>query len=326
MKIFVYSTLDMEKPYYVGLDKEYGVELEFVKERPTVENAKLAAGADAVSVITTPITGDVIQALYDNGVKYISTRNIGYDHIDIAKAKEIGVGVGNSSYKPESVAEYSLMMILMALRKVSIITDAYKKQDYTLAGKMGSLLCGAKVGVIGTGKIGFTVIKLLSAFGCEILAYDPFENEEVKNYARYVDVDTLMKESDIITLHAPSNKETEHIINKDSISKMKKGVIIVNAARGTLIDTDALIEGLDNGTIGFAALDVLEGESSIYYKNFEDKPVPLKSIEQLSKYPNVILTPHTAFYTQNAIEEMVCNSIKSCVLEIKGEKNPWRIV
>ena len=326
MKILVYSTLDMEKPYYAGLDKKYGIELEFVKERPTVENAKLASGAEAVSVITTPITEEIIKELYDNGVKYISTRNIGYDHIDISKAKEIGMGIGNSSYPPENVAEYSLMMMLMALRKVSIITEDYKKNNYTLAGKMGSLLHGAKVGVIGTGKIGFAVIKLLSAFGCEIFAYDPFENEEVKKYAKYVTLNTLMEESEIITLHAPSTKDTEHIINKDSISRMKDGVIIVNAARGTLIDTEALIEGLDNGKIGFAALDVLEGETSIYYKNFEGKPVPLESIEKLSKYPNVLLTPHTAFYTQNAIKEMVCNSIKSCVLEIQGETNPWRIV
>ena len=236
------------------------------------------------------------------------------------------MGIGNSSYPPENVAEYSLMMMLMALRKVSIITEDYKKNNYTLAGKMGSLLHGAKVGVIGTGKIGFAVIKLLSAFGCEIFAYDPFENEEVKKYAKYVTLNTLMEESEIITLHAPSTKDTEHIINKDSISRMKDGVIIVNAARGTLIDTEALIEGLDNGKIGFAALDVLEGETSIYYKNFEGKPVPLESIEKLSKYPNVLLTPHTAFYTQNAIKEMVCNSIKSCVLEIQGETNPWRIV
>lgn len=326
MKVLVYSTLDMERPCYVGLEEEYGIELELVKENPTVENAKLAVGADAVSVITTPVNADVIQALYDNGVKYISTRNIGYDHIDIEKAKEIGMGVGNSSYMPESVAEYTIMMMLMAMRKATIITDAYKKQDYTLAGKMGALLHGATVGVVGTGKIGYTVIKILSAFGCKILAYDPYENEEVKKFAQYVDLDTLVKESNVITLHAPSTNETNHMINKESISKMKQGVVIVNAARGVLVDTDALIEGLENGKIGFAALDVLEGESPVYYKNFEGQPAPLKSIEQLSKYPNVILTPHTAFYTQNAIVEMVRNSIKSCALEIKGEANPWRIV
>ena len=326
MKVLVYSTLEMERPCYAGLEKEYGIELELVSENPTVETARLAAGADAVSVITTPITAEVIQALYDNGVKYISTRNIGYDHIDLEKAKETGMGVGNSSYMPESVAEYTVMLILMAMRKVSIITDAYKKQDYTLAGKMGSLVHGATVGVVGTGKIGFTVIRILSGFGCRILAYDPYENEEVKKYAQYVDLDTLMKESDVITLHSPATKETNHMINKTAISKMKQGVVIVNAARGTLIDTEALIEGLDEGKIGFAALDVIEGESPVYYKNFEGQSVPLESIEKLSKYPNVVLTPHTAFYTKNAIAEMVQNSIKSCALDIKGEKNPWIIV
>ena len=326
MKVFVYSLLEMEKPCYRGLEEELGIELEFTSQKPTVENAHLAKGAKAVSVITTPITADVIQALHENGVEYISTRNIGYDHIDVEAAKKLGVGVGNSSYMPNSVAEYTVMMMLMCARKANVIMDAYRKQDYTLANKMGFLLNGSTVGIVGTGKIGFTVIRLLSAFGCKILAYDPYQNEEVKKYAEYVDLDTLMAKSDIISFHAPATKENIHVVNKEAIAKMKPGVVLINAARGSLIDADALIEGLDTGKIGFAALDVLEGETSVYYKNFEGKPAPLQSIKKLSQFPNVILTPHTAFYTQNAVVEMVRNSIKSCACELKGEENPWKIV
>ena len=325
MKVFVYSLMEMEKPCYRGLEEELGIELEFTSQKPTVENAHFVKGAKAVSVITTPITADVIQALHENGVEYISTRNIGYDHIDVEAAKKLGVRVGNSSYMPNSVAEYTVMMMLMCARKAMVIVDTYRKQDYTLANKMGFLLNGSTVGIVGTGKIGFTVIRLLSAFGCKILAYDPYPNEEVKKYAEYVDLDTLMAHSDIISFHAPATKENEHLVNKETIAKMKPGVGLINAARGSLVDVDALIEGLDAGQIGFAALDVLEGESSIYYKNFEGQPCPLESIQKLSQYPNVILTPHTAFYTQNAIVEMVRNSIKSCACELKGEKNPWKI-
>ena len=326
MKVFVYSLMEMEKPCYAGLEKELGIELEYTSQRPTVENASLAKGAEAVSVITTPVNADVIQALHDNGVKYISTRNIGYDHIDVEAAKKIGVGVGNSSYMPNSVAEYTVMMMLMCARKATVIIDAYRKQDYTLANKMGFLLSNSTIGIVGTGKIGSTVIRLLAGFGCKILAYDPYQNEDVKKYAEYVDLDTLLSSSNIISIHAPATKENEHFINKETIAKMKKGVVLINAARGSLIDVDALIEGLDSGKIGSAALDVIEGESPVYYKNFEGQPAPLESIQKLSQYPNVILTPHTAFYTQNAIIEMVQNSIRSCALELKGEKNPWKIV
>ena len=125
---------------------------------------------------------------------------------------------------------------------------------------------------------------------------------------------------------SPATKENEHFINHETIGKMKKGVVIINAARGSLIDVDALIDGLDEGKIGAVALDVIEGESPVYYKSFKGQPAPLESIEKLSHYPNVILTPHTAFYTQNAIVEMVRNSIKSCACEIKGQNNPWKIV
>ncbi len=326
MKIVVYSFMEMEKPCYVGLEENLGVKLVFCNEMPTLENAKLAEGADAISVVTTPVSGELIECFHKLGVKYISTRNVGYDHIETKKAKEIGMGVGNSSYSPSNVAEYAMMLMLMATRKGAMIVEAYKKQDYSLAGKMGILLQTSTVGVIGTGKIGAAVIKMLSGFGCKILAYDPYENAAIKEYVEYVSLETLFEKSDVITLHAPSVEENMHMINKDAISKMKKDVIIVNTARGTLIDTDALIEGLTSGKIGVAALDVLEGEAPVYYKNLEGQPVPLESIGKLGKFPNVLLTPHTAFFTKQALWEMVQNSIKSCVLEIEGKENPWKIV
>ena len=326
MKVLVYSLRDMEKPCYIGLAEKLGIDIEFTTENPTVETASLAAGFEAVSVITTPITADVIQAFYDQGVRFISTRNIGYDHIDVEAAKRIGMSIGNSSYAPNSVAEYTVMLMLMCKRKATIITDAFKKQDYTLDGKMGSLMSNATVGVIGTGRIGFEVIKLISGFGCKIVAYDPYPNEAVKDYAEYVDLDTLYERSDIITLHAPSTSQNYHLINEDALSKMKNGVVIINAARGSLIDSDALVAALQNGKVAGAGLDVVEGEGPIYFKNFEGQPVPLESIEKLSQFPNVIMTPHTAFYTQNAVVEMVQNSIASCAAYLKREDNPWKIV
>lgn len=326
MKVFVYSYRDLEKPCYAGLAESLDVELDFCHDAPSVENAVLAKGAQAVSIVNTPVTKDIIQALYDQGVRYISTRNIGYDHIDMDAAKEIGMSVGNSSYAPNGVAEFSVMLIMMCARNASLIVTDFKKQNYTLNGKMGRLLRDSTVGVIGTGKIGAQVIKILTGFGCKILAYDLYPKDELKDIVEYTDLETLFKNSDIITLHAPSTKENYHLINKETIAMMKDGVIITNTARGSLIDTDALIEGLESGKIAGAGLDVLENETDIYHNNFEGQPAPMEAIAKLNEFPNVVLTPHTAFFTNNALVEMIRNSIITCAAELKGEPNPSKVL
>lgn len=326
MKIVVYSFMELERPCYAGLEESLGAELVFCPEPPTLQTAALAEGAQAISVITTPIDAALIDEFYRLGVRYISTRNVGYDHIDIEHARQVGMGVGNAGYQPNNVAEYAMMLILMSTRKGDQIAQAYRRQDYSLAGKMGILLKASTVGVVGTGKIGSTVIRMLAGFGCKILACDPYPRDEVRQWAEYVDFNTLLEQSDVITLHAPNTADSYHIINADAIARMKPGVILVNTARGALIDTDALLSGLESGKIGYAALDVLEGETPVYYRNLEGQPVPLESIQRLSRLPNVLLTPHTAFYTRHAIFEMVRNSIASCVQELTGAENPWKIV
>jgi D-lactate dehydrogenase len=326
MKIVVYSYSDERKPYFNGIEETYGVEVAYCRQAPSMENVDQAKGAQAICVVTTPVDKDLIQAFYDIGVRYISTRNVGYDHIDVAYAKSIGMGVGNSSYAPNSVAEYAMMMILMATRKGAIITEAFKRNDYSLPGKMGMLLQTSTVGVIGTGKIGMALIDMLAGFGCKILAYDPYPNKNINGQAQYVDLEELIEESQVISLHVPLTEASTHLIDADHIKKMKDGVIIVNTARGGLIDTEALIQGLESKKIGAAALDVLEGEQPYYYRNFEGKPVPLEAIEKLNAYPNVILTPHTAFYTSDALYEMTQNGMKGCVFEMQGKENPWKIV
>jgi D-lactate dehydrogenase len=327
MKIAVYSYKALEKSGFEGLEEEYGIELVYCQDMPKPDNLHLAQGADAVSMITTPLTEAELKGFNDLGVRYISTRTVGYDHIDIDKAQSMGMGIGHATYAPGSVAEYTMMLILMATRKASHILNTYKRQDYALKeSKLGQLVGTKTVGVVGTGRIGTAVVNILSGFGCEILVCDPYENEAVKKQARYVSFDELIKESDVISLHAPSIAENRHLINAASIEKMKDGVIIINTARGDLINTGDLIRALESQKIGFAALDVLEGETPVYYHDFEGQPIPLKNIEILSQFENVLLTPHTAFFTEEAIEEMARNSIKSCVLELRGSSNPWKIV
>jgi D-lactate dehydrogenase len=233
--------------------------------------------------------------------------------------------VSSISYSPDSVANYAIMLMLMACRNISHIIRRAQLQDYTLRGKIGRELSRSTVGVVGTGRIGRTVIEHLSRFGCRLLAYDAFPSEDVRQHAEYVSLDTLLSQSDIITLHAPLNDSTCHLINRDAISKMKEGVIIVNTARGALIDTDALIEGLDSRRVGFAALDVLEDETGLYYFNRMNDVIGNHHLALLSAYPNVILTPHTAFYTDEAVSNMVENSILSLLSFEAGGASPFEV-
>lgn len=314
MKIFVYNLREHdEKAYFDHFCKSYDCEYAYTTEYPTLENVYLAEGCDALNIITSRIDAPLLEAFQEIGIKYITTRTIGYDHIDVEKAESLGMKVANISYSPNSVANYAIMLMLMSCRNITHILERTKLQDYTLKGKIGKELSISTVGVIGTGKIGRTVIEHLQGFGCKILAYDKYPNAELAKIVEYVELDTLLGESDILTLHAPLTEETYHLIDEQSIAKMKDGVILINTARGGLIDTTALINGLDQHKIGYAALDVLEKEDGLYYFDRMNEPIGNHELAILNAYPNVIITPHTAFYTTQAVSDMVENSIKGIV-------------
>ena len=192
-------------------------------------------------------------------------------------------------------------------------------QDYSLQGKIGRDLSGCTVGVIGTGHIGRTVLQHLSGFGCKLLAYDLYPSEEAAQYARYVDFDTLCAESDVITLHTNATAENHHLIDAAALARMKQGAVIVNTARGSLIDSKALIDALESGHIGAAALDVLENENGLYYYNRAGDPIANTELALLRSFPNVLLTCHTAFYTDEDVESMVRGVFESAAAFAKGE-------
>ena len=298
-----------ELPCFEKYCPQYGVEYAYTHETPCLENLDMAAGYDVINIITTVFNKEMIDILYGEGVKCIATRTIGYDHIDYEYARSLGMGVINITYSPGSVADYTVMLMIMGLRKYKFMMLSAAKQDFTLKGKIAKELSDCTVGVIGTGKIGCRLIKNLSGFGCRVLAVSPHEKEEAKGLARYTDPDTLYKESDIITLHAPAIKDTYHMLDAQAFSKMKDGVILINCARGSLIDEEALIAALESGKIGFAGLDVVEAESGLYYFDLSGKPISNRNLAVLNSYPNVIVTPHMAFYTEEAVTDMVRNSI-----------------
>lgn len=309
MKIFVYAMREFDElPVAKQLSREIGVEFDYCTGHPTMENIERVCGCEAVSCTPCVLTDEMLEKFAEVGVKYITTRSIGYDFVNLAKAKQLGLRVSNVSYPPEGVANYAIMMILMSLRRMPYIMKTADVQDYTLKGKIGKDISGCTVGVIGTGRIGATVIRHLSGFGCKILAYDLYPNESLKPYAEYVSLEELYARSDVITLHAPATAQNYHMICAESIAQMKDGVCIVNTARGQLIDTDALIAGLYSGKIGSAALDVMEKENGLYYFDRKADLIDNTQMAVLRSFPNVIVSPHTAFYTEEVVACMLgCN-------------------
>ena len=298
------------------------MELGSCKDTPTLENAHRAAGDEYVSMITSKIDAQLMGRFHELGVKMISTRTIGYDHIDLDAARKCGIHVSNVSYSPECVADYTLMLMLMSIRKMKRIMQRAEMNDFSLPGIQGRELPNFTVGVLGTGRIGRAVIRDLSGFGCRLFAYDKYENEEVKEHAQYADLDTIFRECGLITLHMPLTEDNFHLIDKTALEKMKDGVVIVNTARGGLIDTKALIEGIESGKVGAAGLDVIEDEFGLYYNDLKSDVLSKRALYNLLGFPNGIVTPPMACYTDPAVSDLVRLSLESLALRAGGGEDP----
>ncbi len=273
-------------------------------------NIELAFGNGCISVgHKAHVTNPTLLALSRAGVRYISTRSIGCNHIDVKYAESVGIAVENVAYSPDSVADFTLMLMLMAVRNAKSIISRANTHDFRLNDVCGRELRDMTIGVIGTGRIGAAVIDRLRGFGCRILAHD----HRPKISADYVPLVELLHQSDIVTLHTPLDADTYHLLNRQRIEQMKQGAFIINTGRGSLLHTEALIFALESGKLGGAALDVLEGEEGIFYFDCRNKPIESKLLLQLQELPNVLLTPHTAYYTDHALSDIVENSLINCL-------------
>ena len=312
MKIVVYNLREFdEKPFFDKYCEMYGYEYIGTPLAPSYENAELAEGAEAISIIPCKMDRELIRRFHNLGVKYITTRSVGAEHIDVIYARALGMRVSNVSYSSDSVANYAIMLMLMGCRKMKQIMERASIQDYSLKGKMGKELSECTVGVIGTGKIGTTVLRHLSGFGCRLLACSRTKRKEAEKYAAYVSLEKLYQEADIISLHLLGIEKFHHMISESAIAQMKQGVMLINTSRGSLIDEGALIRGLDGGKIGFAGLDTIENETGLYYFNHTGKILRNHNLAILQSYPNVIVTSHNAFYTDKAIADQVECTIKN---------------
>ena len=307
VKIAFFDTKPYEPDFFNEANKDLGFKITYLGSRLTPETVLLAQGHDAVCVfVNDTVSKEIIDHLCQDKVRLIALRGAGYNNVDLNAAFQKIHVVRVPSYSPHAVAEHAVALMLALNRKIHKAYYRTRDNNFTLTGLMGFDMCGKTAGIIGTGQIGKAAIEILKGFGMKVLAHDAYPDKayQQKMGFNYVDLDALYKNSDIISLHCPLNKETRHLINQESISKMKPGVMIINTGRGLLIDSKALIDGLKNGKIGYAGLDVYEEESEYFFEDFSNSGIPDDVLARLLSFPNVLITSHQGFFTKEALHNI----------------------
>jgi D-specific alpha-keto acid dehydrogenase len=309
--ITVYGCEPDEADLFNELSPLFGLVPTITSDALTEASAVSSTGNRCISVgHKSKVSGQELRALKDAGVEYISTRSIGVDHIDVRVADELGIAVEGVVYAPDGVADFTLMLILMAIRNAKHIVSSAERHDFRPSPVRGRDLRDMTVGVVGAGSIGNAVIRRLQGFGCRVLAS---RSTRPAAAAELVSLDALLRRSDIVTLHVPLNPDTRHLIGRRQIATMKRGAFLINTGRGALVDTDALVAALESERLGGAALDVLEGEEGLFYFDCTTRQVDNRFLLQLQQLPNAIVTPHTAYHTGRALYEAVESTLTNCL-------------
>ena len=310
IKVAFFDTKEYDKPSFEKYGKENDIKYRFFETKLTEDTADLAKGCDAVCVfVNDTVNEKVIDILYENGVKIIALRCAGYNNVDVKHAYGKIHVVHVPAYSPYTVAEHAAALLLTSIRRIHKAYNRTREFNFSLNGLTGFVLHGKTVGVIGTGKIGRIFIDICKGFGMNVIAYDAYPAKD--SDIEYVSLDELFNRSDIISLHCPLTDETKHMINSDAISKMKKGVVLINTSRGGLIDAEALLEGIKARKIGAACLDVYEEEADIFFENRSDHILDDELLSRLISMPNVILTSHQAFLTEEALNNIAEATVKN---------------
>ena len=310
IKVAFFDTKAYDRPSFERLGKEQDMDFKFLETRLTEDTAELARNCDVVCVfVNDDIDKFVIDKLYEMGVKLIALRCAGYNNVDIEYAFGKIHVVRVPAYSPYAVAEHAMALLLTSIRRIHKAYIRTRDFNFSLNGMTGFDLHGKTVGVVGTGKIGRIFIDICKGFGMHVLAYDKFPAKDLD--VEYVDRDELFKRSDIISLHCPLTDESRHMICKDTIDIMKKGVVIINTSRGALIDTEALVEGIKDRKVGAACLDVYEEESDVFFHDFSGHIVNDDTLARLISMPNVIVTSHQAFLTNEALANIADTTLSN---------------
>ena len=321
MKTAVFSARRYDKTMLARANASAGHELRFLEDRLTAASAPLAAGCEAVCVfVNDTVDAEVLAILAGQGTRLVATRSTGYNQIDAA-AERLGIAVVRvTDYSPHSVAEFAVGLLLAVNRKIARASVRTREGNFDLDGLMGVDLHGKTVGVIGTGKIGTIFARIMVGFGCTVVGYDRYPSAAFEALGgRYIPVDELLACSDVVSLHCPLTDETRHIVDAAALARAKRGAILVNTSRGGLVDTEAATEALKTGQLGGLAIDVYEQEAALFFQDLSSTIICDDVIQRLVSFPNVIVTGHQAFFTEEAIGQIMQTTIDSITAFERGE-------
>lgn len=308
LPVAFFDTKSYDREYFAAAPATSALELRFLEHRLGEATVATAQGAAAACCfVNDRLDRPVLTRLRDAGVRHIALRCAGFNNVDLAAAKELGLAVTRvPAYSPHAVAEHAIALLLTLNRKIHRAHNRVREQNFSLAGLVGFDLYGKTAGIVGTGKIGKIVAEILRGFGMRVLAHDPFPDAPwaAQHRISYVSKVDLFAQSDVISLHSPLTPETHHLVNEPTLAAMKRGAYLVNTSRGKLIDTAALIEALKAGRVGGVALDVYEEEEGVFFEDHSDHVLPDDELARLLTFPNVLITAHQAFLTREALAEI----------------------
>ncbi|MGI1677536.1 MAG: 2-hydroxyacid dehydrogenase [Cellvibrionaceae bacterium] len=322
MRIAVFSAKSYDK-HFLSLANQHQLhEIDYYEARLNINTVALATGYTVIcAFVNDQLDKKVLNELSKKGIKVIAMRCAGYNNVDLSTAKDLGIQIVRvPAYSPYSVAEHTIALMLTLNRHIHKAYNRVREGNFSLDGLLGFDMHGKTVGIIGTGKIGIEVVRILNGFGCNILANDITENSNVKKLSvKYVELSELLEKSDIVTLHCPLTPQTYHIINQQRLSEMKKGVMLINTSRGALIETKAMIAGLKTGHLGYLGLDVYEEEADLFFEDLSNKAIQDDVFARLLTFPNVVITGHQAFFTQNALSNIATTTLNNITAVEQGE-------
>lgn len=321
LRFLVFNPMENEKEFFGAAARDFSLTIDYYPAKLNHQTVAQAAGYDVVISQPGPMDESMIAALKAAGVVLVQTMSVGMDHIDYAAAEKYRLSFNSAAYSPHTVAEFSVMLMLMSLRKARALLERFAVQDYRIAAYRGYELRNRVVGIYGAGRIGMCTARLVQGFGAQLYAYSPSRIPgSLEQGIEFVNFDELLKRCDLISLHAPVTQQNRGIFNREAFSRMKKGSILVNTARGELIDTAALIEALESGHLQAAALDVLENDRGMYFVDHQLEALGRHDLAILQSMPQVCCFPHVAYYTQEAAYDYCYGSVKRALEYMKEHR------
>jgi D-lactate dehydrogenase len=329
MRIAMFSTKSYDQHYFERANSEHahGHEITFLEPRLLAHTTALAAGYPAVcAFVNDQLDAEVLARLHEHGTTLVALRSAGFNHVDLEAADALGLTVVRvPAYSPYAVAEHALALILGLNRRIFRAYNRVREGNFSLEGLLGFDLNGKTVGVIGTGKIGVIFARIMTGLGCRVIAYDPHPNADAERLVEYVPLGELFARADVISLHCPLTPDTHHLIDDDAVAQMKDGVMLINTSRGRLVDTRAVIEGLKSGRIGHLALDVYEEEEDLFFQDLSDRVIQDDAFSRLLTFPNVLITGHQGFFTEEAITSIAETTLANVTAFERGTGTIHRV-